>query len=442
VELRALLDDLERLEGGAWSDRLLQASHRQGHSAEGGAARHTALLRLALEEWRRHDWVLADLLKRPPRARVKAALRLGLLLLETGQPAHAVVDGILRELHATPPQERGLVNAVLRNVVRQDLPLAPLPQDQPPSSNAWRASLSAALSLPPWFLDLVEELEGPAALSPAWLHGMKTQLFHGRGLWLRVNPSRWSTAEALDHLRQQGLQVDVAPEHDSFLLLAAPPAGGLHKLKPLQDGRLRVQDLSTAGALRLLDCQSGMRVLDVCAAPGGKSLALLDSCPTLHLCAVEADAGRARALGRRLEGKARLLNMDALRFHEGGWDRILLDVPCSGSGTVGHRPDILRKEEAVTAGSLALQGALLRHALELLAPGGRLVYSTCSLDRRENGELALPVARQLGFRAMPLPWSGAEKMQGGWFWRPWRGVAKEGRPGAGGAWAVALERGS
>ncbi len=439
MELRALLEDVERLEGGAWSDRLLQASHHRPGMDAAAAARHTALLRLALEEWLRHDHVLAARVRNRPRPRIHAALRLGLLLLEDGHPAHAVVDGLLKELSGLPDAERGLVNAVLRTLLRKDLPLSPLP-DPALGRDLWLTDLGMALSLPPWFLRLVEELEGPEALHPAWLHAMKEQLYRGRGLWVRVNVSRWSRRQALAHLRDEGLQVEEAPEHAAFLRLLAPPRGGLLKAKALQDGRLRVQDLSTAGALRLLAVEEGMRVLDLCAAPGGKSLALLDTHPGMNLCAVESDAGRARALERRLEKKARLLPMDALHFTESGWDRILLDVPCSGSGTVGHRPDILRKADPVSDAALALQGNLLRHALGLLAPGGRLVYSTCSLDHRENGALVGPIAREMGFSAQPLPWPEAEEQGGGWFWRPWRGLRKAGRPGAGGAWAIALEK--
>lgn len=439
MELRALLEDVERLEGGAWSDRLLQASHHRPGVEASSAARHTALLRLALEEWLRHDAVLAGRLKRRPRQRVMAALRLGLLLLEDGHAPHAVVDGLLKELKELPAAERGVVNGVLRTLLREDIPLAPVPNANLGDAQ-WRHELGQALSLPAWFLRLVEDLEGPEALSPAWLHAMKEQVYRGRGLWVRVNPSRWSRQQALVQLREEGLGVEEAPEHAAFLRLLSPPKGGLLRLKALQDGRLRVQDLSTAGALRLLAVEDGMRVLDLCAAPGGKSLALLDVHPSLCLCAVESDAGRARALERRLEKRAKLVHRDALHFREGGWDRILLDLPCSGSGTVGHRPDILRKEDPVTPALGDLQSALLRHALGLLAPGGRLVYSTCSLDRRENGSRVAPIAREAGFMPQALPWPGAEEQEGGWFWRPWRGLRQAGRPGAGGAWAIALEK--
>ncbi len=165
MELRALLEDVERLEGGAWSDRLLQASHHRPGMDAAAAARHTALLRLALEEWLRHDHVLAARVRNRPRPRIHAALRLGLLLLEDGHPAHAVVDGLLKELSGLPDAERGLVNAVLRTLLRKDLPLSPLP-DPALGRDLWLTDLGMALSLPPWFLRLVEELEGPEALPP------------------------------------------------------------------------------------------------------------------------------------------------------------------------------------------------------------------------------------------------------------------------------------
>ena len=439
MDLRALLEDLERLEGGAFSDRLLQARRLEGAER----ARHTALLRACLENWRRHDWVLAARLARPPRPRLRAALRLGLELLEEGRPPHAVLSGLLAALPELSAAERGLVNAVLRGLLRDNQALAPLPPPHPPIGEEQRRDLAAALSLPPWFLDLVERLEGPELLSPLPLAKLRAELIHGRGLWLRVNPARWRADEALADLAERGLEPLAAPETPLFIRLGRPPREGLAALPPLADGRLRVQDLSAWGALALLDAQPGERVLDLCAAPGGKSLALLDMVPGLRLCAVEADAGRARALARRLEGRAELLVADG-RALAGTWDRVLADIPCSGSGTVGHRPDVLLKTDPVQPALLALQAELLAHAATLVRPGGRLVLSTCSLDPRENGEQAAKLLECCPFlRPRPdLAPATCRDEAGGWRWLPWTRPAGRpgGRPGAGGAWALALDR--
>ncbi|MDP2360181.1 MAG: RsmB/NOP family class I SAM-dependent RNA methyltransferase [bacterium] len=438
MELAALLEDMVRLEEGAWSDRLLQ----DGSTAGAASARRTALVRYGLEEWRRHDWVLAARLRRAPRPRVQAALRLGLVLLEMGHPAHAVLDNLLETLSGVSATERGLVNAVLRGLVRDNQPLAPLPGPQTARSAEERRLLGVAFSLPPWFLDLIGRLEGPAAWQRPFLHRLRQDLYRGRGLWLRVNRQRWTAAEAEEDLARLGLEPSAAPECPFFLRLGRIPAAGLAQLPPLADGRLHVQDLSAWGALDLLDLMPGMRVLDLCAAPGGKSLAMLEACPGVELTAVEAHPGRARSLERRLAGRARLRQEDARAVTEKGWDRILLDLPCSGSGTVGHRPDILRKEDPVSPELLELQASLLSHATGLLAPGGRLVYSTCSMDPRENGQQVLPLAEREGLRPRPDLVPAESLVDMGREWRPWRSLRPDqpGRPGAGGAWAIALDK--
>lgn len=425
MELRALLEDLVRLEEGGWSDRLLQARLRAGSWDEASRARHTALWRLCLEGAARHEAILAPRLRRRPRPRLRAALRLGLTLLEDNHPPHAVLDSLLRALADVPVAERGLVNAVLRGWLREGRP-AP----------------EASASLPALLKDLLPRLgedATPAAVAGCWEAWRKA-----RRLWLRVNLSRWTPAQALEDLAARGLEPAAAPEDGRFLTLGTMPTGGLDSLEPLADGRLHVQDLSVAGALRLLDPPPGGRVLDLCAAPGGKAMALLEADPSLDITLLEIHAGRARALERRLAGRGRLLCLDALDFHEGPWERILLDAPCSGSGTAAHRPEILARAGGPDAGLLALQRRLLAHAADLLAPGGRLVYSTCSLDPRENGGALrdlLAARADLRVLAEAVPPARRDE-DGGWAWIPWpRGERlPEGRPGAGGAWAVAVEK--
>lgn len=452
MELQALLEDLARLEGGAFSDRLLQA--RLAAQPEWTAverARHTALWRLTLENAPRHEALLAPRLRRRPRPLLRAALRLGLTLLEDGHAPHAVLSELLEAMGDRSPQERSLVNGVLRTWLREAPPLAvkaPLSATPPVAAGASTPTATAASAsgedFPPWFRELIRGLDGDAALEPAALAGLRYQLFRERGTWLRVNLSRWTPEEALQELAALGLEPAAAPECPRYLRLRRMPEDGLHALVPLTDGRLNVQDLSVWGALSLLDPPRGCRVLDLCAAPGGKALALLEADPTLRLTMVESDPGRARALERRLDGRGRLRVADGRSFGEVDWPRILLDAPCSGSGSVGHRPEILQKREPLSPRLLDLQAGLLAHAADLLAPGGRLVYSTCSLDPREN---ALQVQALLATRddLKPLPAlvpEGCRDEAGGWSWVPWRrrDPRLPSRPGAGGAWALALEK--
>jgi 16S rRNA (cytosine967-C5)-methyltransferase len=425
MELEALLQDLTRLEDGGWSDRLLQARLRQPGWDDARRARHTALWRLCLEGAPRHQAILAPRLRRRPRPHLRAALRLGLTLLEDGHAPHAVLDSLLRAMSGSPAAERGLVNAVLRGWLRDG---SPIPEP--------------AAALPPLLLELLPRLgEDP---SPRQVEALWDSWRSARRLWLRVNVAAWSPQEALEELTRLGLAPEAAPEDSRFISPGELPAGGLNALAPLHDGRLHVQDLSVLGALRLLDPPPGCRLLDLCAAPGGKAMALLEADPSLDLTLVELHPGRARALERRLAGRGRLLRMDARDLHEDGWERILLDAPCSGSGTAAHRPEILARGDGAGEDLLASQRQLLAHAVRLLAPGGRLVYSTCSLDPRENGGQLrdlLETRDDLLVRTDLVP-EDRRDADGGWLWIPWPRATRRpaGRPGAGGAWAVAVEK--
>jgi 16S rRNA (cytosine967-C5)-methyltransferase len=160
-------------------------------------------------------------------------------------------------------------------------------------------------------------------------------------------------------------------------------------------GAVWPQSRSSMRPARMLDPRPGMRVLDLCAAPGGKSgqlAALMEN--RGELVCVERHAGRAAELERTLARFgatcARVVPADVLEFAEAGFDRILLDPPCSGLGVLAGRPDARWRRTPQDAAELAgLQRAMLGHARGLLAPGGALVYSVCTL-RRDECEGVLP----------------------------------------------------
>jgi 16S rRNA (cytosine967-C5)-methyltransferase len=167
----------------------------------------------------------------------------------------------------------------------------------------------------------------------------------------------------------------------------------------LQEGLIWPQSRASMLPARMLDPQPGMRVLDLCAAPGGKSghLAALMGNRGELVC-VEKHPGRAEALRRSLRTMgascARVVEADALEFGENGFDRVLLDPPCSGLGVLAGRPDARWRRTAEGAAEVAeLQSRMLDHALGLLAGSGRLVYSVCTI-RRAEGEAILPGGRQ------------------------------------------------
>lgn len=209
---------------------------------------------------------------------------------------------------------------------------------------------------------------------------------------LRVNLARGTRAAALELLAAAGMEA--APgAGDASLVLARPV--DVQSLPGFAEGLLSVQDAGAQQAALLLDAQPGERVLDACAAPGGKTGHILERCGgQLDLTAVDSDPARLARVGenlQRLGYEARLIAADlcAPDWWDGvPYDRILLDAPCSGTGVIRRHPDIklLRRPDDIP-GFAAQQLALLERCAALLKDGGRLVYATCSVLPMENQEI-------------------------------------------------------
>lgn len=228
-------------------------------------------------------------------------------------------------------------------------------------------------------------------------------------MWLRVNRRRTSRDDWLARLVAVGGDAEPwAPAPDA-LRLAEPMA--VEALPGFAAGEVSVQDAAAQLAVGLIDARAGMRVLDACAAPGGKACHLLEAAPGIELTALDVAPlrlGRVRENLERLGLQASVVAGDAQQprdWWDGRpYDRILLDAPCTGSGVVRRHPDIklLRRAEDVAA-MAAQQAALLDALWPLLAPGGRLLYATCSVFRAENaGQASEFLARQPGARAVDL----------------------------------------
>ncbi len=432
--LKAQIDDLARIIGGGWSDRLQQERLRASDWNSSERARYTAGLRQVLEDWLRHEWVLKSRLRKQPRPILNAALHLGLTELEARQPVKRVLGSLLEALGRLSPPERKLVHGVLAALWREPIPLAPLPLND--------EIQALALSIPGWLLQLMKKLHPAGQPTTSALARMLHE-WRQRSLWLRVNSLRWSREEALKSLHEEGWTCEPVDGTVDFLEVISQGEAGLSGLEALSDGRLQVQDLSTHSPLCLLNPQPGDRVLDMCAAPGNKSLALLQATAGIHLVALEKHSGRARNLKRRLGEQAEVLEQDALAFSSDSFQCILLDAPCGGTGTIARRPEMLLGPDPVTADLLKLQADLLDKAASLLAEGGRLVYSTCSLDKRENADQVKAfLDRHSAFRlideAVPEPFRDTK---GGWAWLPFTLEGRAGcRPGANGAWSCLLEK--
>jgi 16S rRNA (cytosine967-C5)-methyltransferase len=342
-----------------------------------------AALALGALRWHhRLEWQAGRLLSRPlqPEQTVLAALlRIGLLQLQALRvPAHAAVSATVdatAEIGARGAA--GLVNAVLRRFQRER---AALERDQ-------AGVPEARFSHPAWLIDAVRAdwpddwqriLDANNALPP---------------MWLRVNVGRTSRADYLATLARAGVAATASPEIESAVRLDEPQS--VETLPGFGEGLVSVQDLSAQRAAGWLMLHPGQRVLDACAAPGGKTGHILESCPSATVWAVDRNAERLAKVGEnlaRLGLHATLVAGDAAE-PEAWWDgrpfeRILLDAPCSAVGVIRRHPDIkLLRRPGDVARVVTLQTRLLRALWPLLAPGGRLVYSTCTVLKRENADL-------------------------------------------------------
>lgn len=311
-------------------------------------------------------------------------------LAYTRAPAHAVVHNAVSA--AGEGWRRGLANAVLRNFQRRRAELDTLAEAQP----------SARWSHPDWWIARLQS-EHPTH----WQAILEASLLHPP-FTLRVNCRHGDVAAYLRRLNDAGL-----PAHqtgpDAVTLDRAVP---VHSLPGFDDGQVSVQDAGAQWAARLLDAQPGERVLDACAAPGGKTGHILER-GEVDLVALDVDAARLTRVQEnldRLQLKATLVAGDAAQ-PEAWWDgrpfdRILADVPCSASGVVRRNPDIkwLRRPEDI-AQFAGQQAVMLERLWRLLAPGGTLLYATCSIFHEENdGQVQAFLARHAGdAQRCPLP---------------------------------------
>lgn len=269
----------------------------------------------------------------------------------------------------------GLTNAVLRRYLRERAALlARVDQELAPRH-----------AHPAW---LVRALE---AAWPAQLEQILAANNQHPPLCLRVDSTRTSAAAYLQELATAGIEAVPVPGVDTAVSLATPLA--VANIPGFSEGRVSVQDASAQLAALLLAPQPGERVLDACAAPGGKSGALLECAHgAIELVALDIDARRLELVAdnlARLQRSAQLVAAD-LRGEPAWWDgrpfdAILLDAPCSATGVIRRHPDIkLLRRAADLPGLAETQYDLLRNCWRLLRPGGRLLYCTCSVLPAEN----------------------------------------------------------
>ncbi|MCP1167844.1 methyltransferase domain-containing protein, partial [Limimaricola sp. ASW11-118] len=332
------------------------------------------------------------LVKQPPLA-VRGALRLGAVEIMEGAAPHGVVNAMVQIMSKGKRTQsyKGLVNAVLRKL-----------GDQPPEAFA----------------------RLPVPKLPNWLRGPMV------AAWGR------KAVEAMEAVQAETPPLDLTAKGDPAALAEAMggevlptgsvrlrEAGQVSALPGFDAGDWWVQDAAAAVAARVLGARPGERVLDMCAAPGGKTMQLAATgAEVTALDLSETRLGRLRENLARTGFTARIVQGDALEFDEAGFDAILLDAPCSATGTIRRHPDLPHAKDGAEFGALiALQAEMIDHALKLLAPGGRLVFCTCSL-LPDEGEVQVEEAleRHAGLEndlaALERPgiepgWIGAEGLR-------------------------------
>ena len=363
----------------AYTDRAFRA---EADRAELDDRERRQAMRLAfgtVQRVRTLDHALETLAARPAgelQPTLRAALRIGAyqLLFSEGVPAHAAVNETVElckrvaGLHTA-----GLANAVLRRISA--------------AGSEWVAGLPVAVrhSYPDWVAREWQEMLGAEDAEAVMAAQNEPP-----ELSVRVNGLRTQSVDL-------GVAVHGDPDLPEALVIDAP--FDVSASEELAAGLIWPQSRAAMLPARLLAPEPGMRVLDLCAAPGGKAgqlAALMED--RGELVCVERRPGRARTLyatlGRFGASCARVVEADVLEFLEDGFDRILLDPPCSGLGVLAARPDARwRCDEAAADRMAETQRRMLEHARTLLAPGGRLVYSVCTIRRRESEEV-LPGGRQ------------------------------------------------
>ncbi len=384
--------------------KVLDAVIHRGRSLKGELAtalnqiadpRDRALLEAicfsALRQRARYDAALQSWLQKPLGEKdgdLRSLLLVGFAQLDAmGLPAHAALSATVEASRVLGrPHQAGMVNALLRRATREGFP------DSDPAAS-WPAWLRKKVNLE-WGEQAPAIFEASAHAAP---------------LWLRVNRAKGTREDYAARLRAVGID-STSSEHLADALRVDSPVA-VAALPGFLEGDASVQDGSAQQVADALAPAPGARVLDACAAPGGKAAHLLERDPSLRLLALDVDPrrlDRVRETLRRVGAAAELRAADAAdlaSWWEGEpFDAVLLDAPCSATGIVRRQPDVLlhRRPEDLAA-LIALQARLLDALWKTVRPGGVLLYATCSILKDENeNQLASFLARTADARAEAL----------------------------------------
>jgi 16S rRNA (cytosine967-C5)-methyltransferase len=324
----------------------------------------------------RLEQIAKQLMSKAPKDKmVMAILILGLCELhELNKQAHAVINEFVSLCKKNKfSSASGLINAVLRKSLTQKA--------------LWQEQLGHDLSFqyahPLWFIKRLQQ-----DYPEHWQIILEANNAHPP-MTLRVNQA---IINRDDYLKTYALDVKLCQQSQSGLTLV--DAMDIKDLPGFTEGLISVQDEAAQLCPLFLDIHPKMRILDACAAPGGKTAHILESNPSVELTALEPQGFRFERLKNtinRLKLSAHVIQADAIKLND-WWDgqlfdRILIDAPCSGTGVIRRHPDIkLRRQEESIALNLPIQQALLQTLWQVLKPGGKMIYATCSILKEENDQ--------------------------------------------------------
>lgn len=371
---------------GAWSNGQLQKVLRERQMEQRDAALATRLCLGVLQNQMLLDYYLqhyaAMKLERMER-KVRLNLRIGLyqMLFLTKIPSSAAVSRAvaLTRKHSKNPRAPGMVNGILRTLSRQLDHLPDLPRD------STAGYLSLLHSHPKWFVEEMGQRLPDRELEDLlrWDNGEPP-------VTVQVNTCRATAEETTAALEAQGVTVTPHPWMPDCLLLSG--TGDLSRRKAYLDGQFYVQDPAARLTVLAARLRPGMRVLDACAAPGGKSFAAaidMEDEGEVIACDLHPHKKALIEAGTQRLGLTSITaqTADGREFRpewEGTFDAVLADVPCSGLGVLQKKPEIRYKDPQDWAGLPELQYDILENVSRYLCPGGVLLYSTCTLREREN----------------------------------------------------------
>lgn len=380
-----LLNRIDRTD--AYLDKLLEIELKNSELSGQDKALLFEIVHGVIRWLGRIDWILTgfhrgQFSKSIPN--VKNAMRVALyqiLFLDRVPDFAAVNEAVefVKKLQGEKPA--GLTNAILRNIIRKKNAI-----NYPDKKEDLVGFLSAYQSHPSWLVKRWITRFGEEGAEQLIIENNKKPT-----LTLRVNNLVTNMGELKKLLDSVNLGYDVGNWAPNFLQL--------HNLTNItgweyfRKGYFTVQDESTGLPCKLLDAKPGMKVLDFCAAPGGKTAVLAEYMQNQgELVALDKYESRMKILENNLQrlhvNNVRSVVIDAMEFEEKDFDRILLDAPCSGFGTLTKKPDIKWKKDLGDIRKISItQYELLKKASSLLAPGGYIVYSTCTIEPEENGEI-------------------------------------------------------